>query len=144
MYILSEHGPYTLYNAKCSYKVLEREKDTDTVDPPATKASEMRPQYHEIIILSVPPTIVANITPSGPVIRGTNATLVCEGIDGDPPMHYSWRNPGGAVIASAGVITVTFSSEMDYGTYTCTANNTCGFDTASVEVIEAGIHYYKD
>ena len=70
--------------------------------------------------------------------------LVCEVSSGDLPIFMSWTNPVGAVF-SAGIndsisltTSVTFSSSLDYGNYTCTANNSFGVASDVLNVIQAG------
>ena len=89
---------------------------------------------------AVIPSITARLDPPGPVVLGTMVDLVCEATAGDTPISFSWRDGGGVAVFPGdtdGTISVTLSSAGDYGTYTCTAVNDIGIDTATVDVIQA-------
>ena len=90
---------------------------------------------------AVPPGgVTAQLSPSGPVVLGTTADLVCQATTGHQPISYSWTDASGVAVFpddTDGNIMVTFSSG-DYGTYTCTATNIVGIDIATVDVVQAG------
>ena len=95
------------------------------------------------------PEVTAQIVPPGAVVVGDTVDLVCEAITGSAPISLSWTNNIGASIFpddTDGTISV-FISASGYGTYTCTARNNIGTDTASVEVIQGNffskIHFFQ-
>ena len=84
---------------------------------------------------------------NGPVVVvGTTLQLVCKVNSGDQPISMSWIGPAAAVLSadvaeSTSITTsITFSTSLDYGNYTCTANNSFGVATDIENVIEAGKH----
>ena len=96
---------------------------------------------------AVPPGgVTALLSPSGPVVLGTTADLVCQATTGHQPISYSWTDASGVAVFpddTDGNITVLLSTSGDYGTYTCTATNDFGMDTATVDVGQAGTQLYK-
>ena len=96
---------------------------------------------------AVPPGgVTAQLSPSGPVVLGTTVDLVCQATTGRQPISYSWTGASGVAVFpedTDGNITVTISASGDYGTYTCTATNDFGMDTATVDVVQAGTQLYK-
>ena len=91
---------------------------------------------------AVPPGgVTAQLSPSGPVVLGTTVDLMCQGTTGCQPISYSWTDASDVAVFpddTDGNITVTVSTDGDYGTYTCTATNDFGMDTATVDVEQAG------
>ena len=71
---------------------------------------------------------------------------MCQATTGHQLIPYSWTDASGVAVFpedTDGNITVTFSTSGDYGTYTCTATNDFGMDTATVDVVQAGTQLYK-
>ena len=67
---------------------------------------------------------------------GTTADLVCEAATGEEPISFTWTDGSGMDVSlgdTDGTISVSFSASEDYGTYTCTATNAFGMDTATVQ-----------
>ena len=82
----------------------------------------------------------SRINPPGPVVLGSTVDLVCEASIGDPPINFTWTGPNVTAVNPTdtdGTISITLSSG-DNGTYTCTATNAVGMNTAVVEVVLAG------
>ena len=98
-------------------------------------------------LCAVPPGgVTAQLSPSGPVVLGTTADLVCQATIGHQPISYSWTDASGVAVFpddTDGNITVLLSTSGDYGTYTCTAINDFGMDTATVDIAQAGTQLYK-
>ena len=96
---------------------------------------------------AVPPGgVIAQLSPSGPLIPGTTVDLVCQATTGRQPISYSWTDASGVAVFpddTDGNITVLLPTSGDYGTYTCTAINDFGMDTATVDVVQAGTQLYK-
>ena len=77
---------------------------------------------------------------------GTTVDLVCQATTGRHPISYSWTDASGVAVFpddTDGSITVLLSTSRDYGTYTCTAMNDFGMDTATVDIVQAGTQLYK-
>ena len=95
---------------------------------------------------AVPPGgVTAQLSPSGPVVLGTTADLLCQATTGRQPISYSWTDASGVAVFpedTDGNIMVTFSTSRDYGTYTCTATNDFGMDTTTVDVVQAGMQLF--
>ena len=86
--------------------------------------------------------MTAQLSPSGPVVLGTTVDLVCQATTGHQPISYSWTDTSGVAVFpddTDGNISVLLSTSGDYGTYICTATNAIGMDTASVDVVQAGL-----
>ena len=94
------------------------------------------------------PNVISRLSPEGYVIEGTTISLVCEATARDFPIFYSWTDPNGEHIPSVynygGTISVTFSTDEDYGNYTCTAANAIGINTTHVEVIKLSKDNYRN
>ena len=90
--------------------------------------------------------MTAQRSPSGPLLPDTTVDLICQATTGYQPISYSWTDASGVAVFpedTDGNITVTISTDGDYGTYTCTATNDFGMDTATVDVVQAGTQLYK-
>ena len=90
--------------------------------------------------------MTAQRSPSGPLLPDTTVDLICQATTGRQPISYSWTDASGVAVFpedTDGNITVTVSTDGDYGTYTCTATNDFGMDTATVDVVQAGTQLYK-
>ena len=90
--------------------------------------------------------MTAQLSPSAPVVLGTTVDLVYQATTGRHPISYSWTDASGVAVFpedTDGNITVLLSTSGDYGTYTCTATNDFGTDTATVDVVQAGTQLYK-
>ena len=84
----------------------------------------------------------SRINPPGPVVLGSTVDLVCETSVGDLPIDFTWTDPNGVSVNPTdtdGTISITLSTG-DNGTYTCTATNAVGMNTAVVDVVLAGIY----
>ena len=96
---------------------------------------------------AVPPGgMTAQLSPSGPVVLGTTVNLVCQATTGRQTISSSWTDASGVAVFPGdtdGNITVLLSTSGDYGTYTCTATNDFGMDTATVDIVQAGTQLYK-
>ena len=93
------------------------------------------------LVVPVTPNVTARVSPPDPVVQGSTVDLVCEATAGDTPISFSWMNEDGVAVSpedTDGIISVTLSSAELYGTYTCTATNAIGTETADADVIEAG------
>ena len=99
------------------------------------------PPVASVVIKSscaVPPTVTARQSPPGLVLPGTSVDLVCEATAGDQPISFSWTDGSGVGVSPGdtdGTISVLISAS---DTYTCTATNNFGEDTATVAVEQAG------
>ena len=79
------------------------------------------------------PNVVAHVSPSYPGVQGP-VYLLCEVIDGDSPISYSWTGPDGQTLFPGdtdGSITVNIST---YGNYTCAATNDIGTRRVTLEI----------
>lgn len=84
-------------------------------------------------------SLTARIVPPGPVTVGTTVSLVCQVMEGDHSVFYSWIAPSGEELYPGdtdGVISVTLYSTLDYGIYTCTATDDVETGNTALEIIE--------
>ena len=59
----------------------------------------------------------------------------------DPPRNITWTFSGVKIDIGSEIISFNISrqiSSSDYGVYTCSASNEFGFDSESIEIIQAG------
>ena len=83
-------------------------------------------------------SVTVEISPPGFVVLGSTVSLVCGAVSEVEPVIFLWTRSDGMNIShddTDGTISVTFSSNANYGTYTCTATNGDETGTKDVEVL---------
>ena len=71
---------------------------------------------------------------------------MCRAASGRPPISYFWTDASGVAVFpddTDGNITVSVSTDWDFGIYTCNATNDFGMDITTVDVVQAGTQLYK-
>ena len=89
--------------------------------------------------------MIPYLSQEGPVVRGFSVDFFCkDSAGGNLPISYTWTDPDGQILFSAdtdGNISLAINI---FGNYTCSGTNAVGTDTASVEVVQAGMHGASD
>ena len=86
------------------------------------------------------------MSPPGAVVKGSTVDLVCEATYLGTSISFSWTGSNGVGLLSNntdGTIAVTFSTDGDYGIYTCTGSNEFGNGYATIEVIQGKLNGYS-
>jgi len=67
------------------------------------------------------------------VLEGTNVEVYCN-VTGIPDPAVIWRNVKSGEIIDGNLLSITDITRAQAGEYKCTANNTCGEDSAIVNI----------
>ena len=85
---------------------------------------------HLNVFLTDPPTMeqLLNVT----VEESKNVTKECNVAAGTPPLNYFWKNMKTDQVTTGKLLTIINIRRNHSGEYKCTANNTCGNETATM------------
>ena len=82
--------------------------------------------------------MISRVPVAGPIFEGSTVHMLCEAIDGDSPIFYSWIDPDGLTLFPGDTDGMISFDIFSYGIYTCAAAYRFGVVNSTVELVEAG------